>query len=367
MNRITKFITMGTLLILMLGMLTACGKKKIDVSETLTLHFSGSNEYGIAEIENAYDWVEEAFKEAGIEDIDSFSALGDGLTIESAVSYEVYPKDNLSNGDEVTVKATFDNETVEKYNIEFKASERKFIVDGLPEIEQVDLFENIEISYQGIAPDVTAAIVDTGTDSYVSTSYSLDKSNSLDVGDIITVTATYNKERLLESGYKVESDTKEFEVPNVARYITKISDIPEDLMNKMKKQTEDSIHAQIASYWDNPDTLNGVNFMGNYLLTLKSGMFGLGHNVVYMIYRIDVANAEDNFSYYTYCSFRDVILLEDGTCSVDLSDYTTPSRYGESFNKGKLYYIGYEQLESLFNKCVTSNIESYEYETNITE
>lgn len=366
MNRITKFITMGTLLILMLGMLTACGKKKIDVSETLTLNFSGFNGYGIAEIENAYDWEDEAFKEAGIEDIDSFSALGDGLTIESAVSYEVNPKDNLSNGDEVTVKATFDNEAVEKYNIEFKANERKFTVEGLPEIEQVDLFENIEISYQGIAPDVTAAIVNTGTDSYVSTSYELDKRNGLNVGDIITVTATYSKDRLLESGYKVESDTKEFEVPNVARYITKISDIPEDIMDKMKKQAEDALQARVASSWSENVSMNGMNFQGNYLLTLKSGMVGLGHNVIYLIYKIDVDDTENSFSYYTYCRFQDLILLEDGTYSIDLSNYSLPY-LGESFKKGNYYYEGYELIDSLFNKCVTANIASYEYETNVTE
>ena len=35
--------------------------------------------------------------------------------------------------------------------------------------------------------------------------------------------------------------------------------------------------------------------------------------------------------------------------------------------KGSYYYVGYEELDSLFNNCITKNIEQYEYETAIKE
>lgn len=86
--------------------------KKIDVTETLTLNFSGADGYGVAELDNTYEWEESAFTEAGIESIENFSELENALIIEGAVSYNVYPSENLSNGDEVIVTAVVDNDAV---------------------------------------------------------------------------------------------------------------------------------------------------------------------------------------------------------------------------------------------------------------
>lgn len=372
-EKISKFMVTGMSAIFIAGMLTACGKKNIDVTESLTVKFDGCNGYGVAELENEYGWESEAFEAAGIEQISSFTDFANGVTIEGAVSYEMSPRENLSNGDEVTVKATFDNEAVEGYNIKFTAKERKFVVEGLPEVEQVDLFENIEVEFQGISPNATASLIDGNSDYYVWTTYSLDKTNGLKAGDSVTVTAKYDQKELLANGYMAESDTKEFQVSGVASYVTQISEIPDDIMEKMKKQMEDTLKAQVASRWSEKESLRGMSFVGNYLLNLKSGMNGSINNMLYLVYKMDVDNSEGSFSYYTYCRFDNLILLDDGTCSIDLSSYKMPQGgsafgvYGEAFQKGNYYYLGYEQIESLFNNCVTANIEKYEYESNISE
>ena len=92
------------------------------------------------------------------------------------------------------------------------------------------------------------------------------------------------------------------------------------------------------------------------------------------IYKISVENSENNFDFYTYCRFKDIIVLADGTCSVDLTNYTMPTGSaflgmvnGEAFTKGSYYYNGYEETDSLFNNCVTKNIEQYEYESSVAE
>lgn len=200
-----KQIILSVLLISILIFLTGCGTKKIDVMESLTLSYDGVNGYGTADLKNAYGWEADAFEAANIKGIESFADLGNAFTIESAVSYNISPNQNLSNGDEVTVTALINNEAVEEYKIEFEGEEKKFIVEGLPEVQTVDLFENIDILYTGIAPNVNASIGDGNTVYYVMTHYSLDKTNGLDVGDIITVTAQYSKEELLKSGYIAES------------------------------------------------------------------------------------------------------------------------------------------------------------------
>ena len=362
-------------LITLMGLLmTGCGKKKIDVTEDLTVNFDGYNGYGTAMLENEYAWESEALEAAGVKSIDTFSDLGDALVIEMAITYEVYPKENLSNGDEVTVIAQIDEDVAEEYKIKFVSNEIKFVVKGLPEIEPVDLFENIDISCLGIAPNVTAILDNANTDSYVSMRFKMDKSNNLNVGDVITVTADYNKEDLLEAGYIAESDAKEFVVEGVAQYVNELTQIPDELLEKMKKQMEDATKAYVAVEWSEEKKLKKMEYLGSYLLTVKDGLQrNNDFNMIYLIYRMDVENLDGNFSYYTYCKYKDLVILEDGTCSVDISNYSLPDGYeffgnvsGEAFIKGKYYYIGYENIDSLFNNCVTKNIEYYEYESNVT-
>ena len=66
------------------------------------------------------------------------------------------------------------------------------------------------------------------------------------------------------------------------------------------------------------------------------------------------------------------MLLPDGTCSLDLSAGATPTKTIESkygvLNWGSLYYHnfkGYSEPDSMFNDCVTSKIDSYNYESTV--
>ena len=92
-----------------------------------------------------------------------------------------------------------------------------------------------------------------------------------------------------------------------------------------------------------------------------------------MIYKISATNPdpEETIEYYYYVRYDNIMFLPDGTCSVDIDDCTTPMGgwfSPESFQVGNYTYSGYESLESLFNKCVTENIDSfnsvYSYDIN---
>ena len=184
-------------------------------------------------------------------------------------------------------------------------------------------------------------------------------------------TAECDDNQLLERGYTAGDKTKGFVVPECDEYITKLSQIPDDTMAKMKKQIEDAIQAK---GWD---TVTDVEFAGNYFLSLKPGMNGRDYNAVYVLYKIEdvgMENPDEKLYFYTYGKFSDLVLLKDGACSVDLSRYEIPSDSafskrifsGDIFWRGDYYYVGFEDVDTMFNKCVTQNIESYEYESNVT-
>lgn len=337
-------------------------KKKVDVTETLAMRFSGSNGYGTAEIEDLYSWEKEALEAANIKEIDSFSDLGDAFIIESAVSYDISPKENLSNGDEVTVTVKIDNEAIEKYDIQFVGEEKKFIVEGLSEIQTIDLFENVDVLFQGTAPYATAMVSDANTDYYVETHYTLDKNQNLNSDDIVTVTAKYDKDKLLQAGYMAESDTKEYVVSNVSRYITDLVDIPDDAMEKLEKQTEDIIKSNIARY--NGYSLENLNFLGNYFLNSKDYESNWGEkNITYFVYEVDLTGKED-LTYYYCAGYYDILLTEEDECVYDFSNIKMPSK---SIYKGLTIIDGYPSIDEMFNDCVTKHLDKYEYESTVPE
>lgn len=382
MKHVLKAVTMSALLFIAMGILTGCGKKQIDVMEDIELKFNGVNGYGTAYIADANVWEDEALEAAGLaeamdsdDESEAFGALKGVFTIESAVKYEISPKENLSNGDEVTVTVKFDNESVEDYKIEFTGKEKKFIVKGLKEVEEIDLFKGVEVKFEGFAPYVKATLNTPNTNNVVHVNYSIDKRENLTVGDTVVVTAEYDAESLLQKGYIAVENTKEFVLSECDRYIMKLADIPSETVDKMNKQFDDAFRAEVANVWIHKDAVESIDFMGAYLLTEKEGVGGSGaKNAYYGVYRINVTVEEDSFAYYSYCQFKDILILKDGTCSVDLSKYKMPSGTvffgyvsGEAFVRDNLVYQGYADLDSLFSNCVTKYIATYEYESSVAE
>ncbi len=207
----------------------------------------------------------------------------------------------------------------------------------MKELQEVDLFENVDIDFSGIAPYAKAQVIDPNTDFYPGVKrYALDKEINLKAG--------------------------------------KVKEIPQDILDKMTKQLEDALHAQVAKAWEEKDSLKSIKYVGSYLLVPKENQIVYDNNILYNIYKVSVENSENKFEFYTYCQFKDIIVLADGTCSVDLTSYIMPSGSaffgsvsGEAFMKGSYYYFGYEETDSLFNNCVTKNIEQYGYESTVTE
>ena len=68
------------------------------------------------------------------------------------------------------------------------------------------------------------------------------------------------------------------------------------------------------------------------------------------------------------------MILPDGTGSVNLSNgnlsyNSAKSKYGKlSWGDVSAYsFHGYNELDTMFNDCVTSNIDKYNYETTVSE
>jgi hypothetical protein len=210
--------------------------------------------------------------------------------------------------------------------------------------------------------------------------FKADKTSELSNGDTVTITATCTS-----NGYSLSEETHEYTVEGLNSYATALDDIPDDMKEKMLKQANDSITASWASAAEG-NSLKSLDFLGYYFLTGKEGFSPSPYNQIYCVYKVtsnitgvrkeDESNTEEcgEEVYYTFYSYSDIMILNDGTCSVDLSSGSGSSNeikteHGYwSFGYFERYTLmGYNDLDSMFNNCVTYYLSDYDYENTVQE
>lgn len=392
MKRKSKAILACCTLLCVCAGLTGCGKETVDVSADADIIVNGYDGHGIATVSKG-DWLmsTEATYGKGMS-LMELAALEDALY--DAVEYNISPSENLSNGDEVVLTIDVDNSALESYDFKLAGGEKKITVSGLDEVEAFDPFENIAVNFGGMSPNGSASVNTSDSDADIDLNYTLDKSSGLKNGDEVTVSvSSYSgtdvEEYCLSKGKTLTATEKTFTVEGLAGYAQKLEEIPEDSLNKMISQAEDSFRSASTS-WSEGNSLKNVELLGYYFLTPKEGFSSSYNNQLYCVFK-ETANItgfaskeeakekdakkkpyEDYF--YTYYKYSDIVILDDGSCSFDLSSGSMPSSTASSkygyLSWGDFYpysFKGYNDLETMFNDCITSQIASYSYENTVKE
>lgn len=356
--------------------LTGCGTTTINANDYLTISTEGFDTKGTASYAlDTEKLLNDNLKAFGLEEGDDMEYLEALGRLEFDLNGKLDKTDSLSNGDEVTFtwKVRRLDELEEKYKVRVEYSDKSVTVEGLDEPEEFDPFDYITVSFSGIAPDGKAVIECDGSIP-VKLDFRAESGDHLSNGDTVKVTANayYGNDLIsycFENGYVPSCEEKEYTVDGLAAYIRILDEIPEDAYKKMDYHAQDLLKATTSS-WKYPENFSGAELLGNYLLTPKDSFdYVTNKNYLYYVYKV---NCADGFSYYYYTYYTNVMLLEDGSCSFDLSSaqYASGSvifgiTSGEIFSHNDLYYVGYADIDTLFNKHVTSRIGEYKYESTV--
>lgn len=370
--------------------LTGCGAKEINLNDYLDVNYSGYDSAGVATSEFDMDKMIKDNSEAfGIKgDVTESELLKIEADLEDVIDGSLDKEKDLSNGDSISYKwnVSMPDKLKEKYKVDFVSEDKEFKVEKLDKVEEFDPFENLEVTFSGIAPDGSANIKGS-IDEVPSLYFDADKTSGLKNGDVIKITLDcYGddiKDYCLQYGKVPSALEKEITVEGLSSYVSKIEEIPEDMQEKMKQQAMDSFNAESAG-WAEGNSLASAECVGYYFLTPKEGFYTSSNNELYCVYKMtsnvkglkrggDGETEETGQeTYYTYYRYTDIMLLEDGTCSVDLSDgnmasNTIESDYGTSgfFGANFYRYKGYKDLDSMFNECVTKKIAECNYESTV--
>lgn len=172
-------------------------------------------------------------------------------------------------------------------------------------ISEEELFNNIELDFIGVSPDIEVQIRNISKDSFISEiDFVADKTEGLEKGDIITIVAQVDEEKAIEKGYLLESDKKEYEVKNVDEYITNINEIDQETLTQILNQANDLIRAKLLTKKQNVSVYQGDDYIGDityadtmsnpamatsYFYSLKDGAEPDGfYNAMDIVYTFDV-------------------------------------------------------------------------------
>ena len=313
----------AVLLTVLYVLLNDASKTQIDLKDVTHITLTGFDGEGVLT--------------ATIDKDDTYGAFYDTVSVEFSKS------SGLTNGDEVTISYKYDKKVAKKLNLKIKAAGQHYTVSGLVQptpVSENDLFEGLDIEFEGIAPLVTARLDDSKTGFKDVVSYEiLDEKEYYDIGDSVRVRAVFNEADLEELDYVAtipsEQCIKEYTIKDVDRYITDTEEITDEMMASLKKEaltlfTDANeygmrifcdaglmpvyVNKKTTFVWSSP------NYISSYLNVLKEdsyGKTGTHVNDIKLCFESVISQADG-----TACKaevvvrFQDIIVRKDG--SIDL-------------------------------------------------
>ena len=358
----------------------------INLNEYVTFKSSGYDGYGKGtavidwnKIEDKYKskvkFTQSAQRELGpmAKSISPFSYL------EDSVAVDVKNNKNLKNGD--TVNYTWKvSDDLDKYvKVKLKYKDGTFNVKDLKKLDATDVFENLKVSFSGVAPKGKISIEYTGND-LSENDFIVESGDSVSNGDTIVVKLN---ERVLENYAEREGKvpskmSQEYTVSGLDTYLTSVNDINATELEPLINQGYDVIKANAANWNEETTIFEGSEYIGTILLSPKIQNEA---NRLYLIYKIRVhekySNDEKSFDeltdYFWYIQYNKILVGEDGKISCDINTYNRPSDSFEIdsgissgwFSNYTWKYYGYDSISSLRKNVIDKNLADYVPEDNL--
>lgn len=262
------------------------------------------------------------------------------------VKVEFSKSSGLSNGDEIDITYTYDTKIAKAYNLRVVAQKQHIAVKGLVEPTQLskeDIFEGVNVVYEGIAPLVTASVDVENKFNGCITYEVVDAKEYYNVGDLIKVRAFYDAAKLADMDYVAELSSencvKEFTVADVDRYVLSTDDITDDMMASLKKEALSFYTEATANeygmrifcdaglmpvYVDKKTTFSWSTpgFVSSYLSVLKEenyGKTGTDANQIKLCYESVISQADGQAcKAEVVVQFSNIIIRRDGTVELNL-------------------------------------------------
>lgn len=359
------FIGAGAAVVAVIALVAVVSNKsvKLDVEENTTITASGFDGNGTLDINIDKEALGWELMDADYIPEDQESALLDSI--------EVVPsdKEGLANGDEVTLKVKYQESLAKKLKVKVKKTEWKYKVENLDEVEEIDPFDYIEVSFKGIAPNGTASVTTKDISStYGCLSYQADTVKGLSNGDEITIECTSDEKTYIDRGYKFTETSKKYTVEGLQAYVAAPSDIDKKTMETLQTEAADIVSSYLEEQSTDRQVNNsGLNYEGSLVLMRKEFSGWLSNNEVILIYTTTVSGGEDGdidptVIYYPI-RFENVVINEDGKIEYEKVGKAYMADTNIEFGWG-FRLEGYEDSSKMASDLAKSKTDQFTYEVS---
>jgi len=324
-------------------LLTLGGTKTVDVSPFISVSYDGSNGRGEAEI--TLDWEGLIAEVASVKKLDASSVQSyrdlrnppekwrsvapvlqgmDLCILEedgSLYALDGYPYDGpnyegLSNGESFVVQLYVDEDAAKKQGLRFENCTNTFTVEGLPELPEIDPFEGLVVSFDGMSGDNYLDITYNGPrDDIYSFDFSVDKWFDYVNGEEFTITYTGYDPEFPEWCEFIPTRTEmTYKVEGLADYIRSFDDLTEAGLFALMEAAEEQIQEITGEYYD--ATYTDPVYCG-YVLEVYEEPGFWDNNNLYLFYKSHVTPDDEYYlPYWVYYPVR----FSDVTNQDDLMD-----------------------------------------------
>ena len=324
MKQKKRLLNIMAVILIIAAMMTGCETKtKVDPFSYISVAYEGYNGNGSIRV----DFDEDALIESIIgSEPESLDEIGEWLqkydALYMAIDVSAEPNVGLSNGDVVVVTVTATGVAED----EVKSGSKEFSVDGLPEVNTVDVFEHIQLEYSGIVGGTTSVHLNrlSEEDWVRFCNFQVEPQSGIRNGDTITVTIT-NADRLAEEYLCVPVEVeKTFVVTGMDEYVTNPDLLPED-------QIKAIIAQYIPASEEEDDWLYSygeVKYYKTFLCIGKENAIMADFNQVQIFICYDqYMRGEYWRTVYVPLIFRDVVVSAEGEIDLNYEDGYTAVFY----------------------------------------
>lgn len=205
-----KFIIIAILIVLAAAAGTAFyflnAPKTMDINDYVSVQFTGYDSMGTATVtfdneEFLYDFAQNAKLDAKIQreadkqrledplDIFKEGSFAD-LDLQSRITYELNASTDLSNGDDVVLSWSIDEDYITKhYGIKLESDAQELSVVGLADVVTFNPFDDLKVTFSGNDGEGVCELEITSDDDiYEGITFRADVTTGLSNGDKVTVT-----------------------------------------------------------------------------------------------------------------------------------------------------------------------------------
>lgn len=228
------------------GIFSFMGKRytAIDMDKYISGTLDGFNGYGSVKFDRETfqkDILDMMVKNHTLQDNgDGMAWEAAGLAIDNCiditVTYDEGKEDGqLANGDTFRVDYDFDEDWWKEHGIRLTGGGKTYAVSGLKDVEEIDVFENVEVSFEGMDGSGTAVL---NTDTVEGLHISVNPDSELSNGDTVELALDYNgshvwDEYMSDTGKIPKAFSKEVAVE-------KLEISQDEQLNEATKQTDDN-------------------------------------------------------------------------------------------------------------------------------